>query len=607
MKSFFYSLLIVLMALPAAAYGQNYTPRPDILIENTQDLVEVTVVGEGTLNIYAYKLEGDNIYLIEEVQAEESYTLNFERTYDEGYHFIVTATAQLDGLLPSESITAEFVVEPYRLLPLPEIAFYEDTNGLTVEVTNGNDPLQVSISSNGENIFNGEYNTESMTYYIEKSTVEQEIEVEAVNKASWPGEIAQTATAYYYLPAFELPFAMPPMFLQEAYDDYFTVTASSDEDGAEVHLFLNDEEVENPYTIMRTDEDQHFMFKAYAEVPGLQRSDWADFATTVPAREPEPFVEKTMAPTMSLEILEDIYGRYYALVTITQSEPSQIHYMAYFLEDGVIIMEGTFDQDSHQFVFNEPGTYRVLAQATADGKETSEWSGIEFVLTQPPTPIYLYDFKEDGIFYKITSEGKVSVCSETRAYNAYSGDVSIPATVTHDGVTYMVTAIDDNAFRDCPGLTSVSIGAYVTSIGNDAFMDCKSLTSVTLGDYVISLGSGAFDGCTSLATVKMGSGLARIGENAFSGCGELTDIYCKAATPPVMASNNCFETDTYGTATLHVYPAVLDSYRGNDYWNQFNNIVGEDNVAPAAGDVNGDGTMSVGDVTTLIHLLLSGE
>ena len=228
-------------------------------------------------------------------------------------------------------------------------------------------------------------------------------------------------------------------------------------------------------------------------------------------------------------------------------------------------------------------------------------------MTQPPTPIYLYDFKEDGIFYKITSEGKVSVCSETTEYNTYSGNVSIPTTVTHDGVTYMVTAIDDNAFRDCPGLTSVSISAYVTSIGNDAFMDCKSLTSVTLGDYVISLGSGAFDGCTSLATVKMGSGLARIGERAFNGCGELTDIYCKAATPPVMASSNCFETDTYGTATLHVYPAVLDSYRGNDYWNQFNNIVGEDNVAPAAGDVNGDGTMSVGDVTTLIHLLLSGE
>ena len=110
MKSFFYSLLIVLMALPAAAYGQNYTPRPDILIENTQDLVEVTVVGEGTLNIYAYMLEGDNINLIQEVQAEESYTLHFERTYDEGYHFIVTATAQCDGMLPSESITAEFVV-----------------------------------------------------------------------------------------------------------------------------------------------------------------------------------------------------------------------------------------------------------------------------------------------------------------------------------------------------------------------------------------------------------------------------------------------------------------------------------------------------------------
>lgn len=251
--------------------------------------------------------------------------------------------------------------------------------------------------------------------------------------------------------------------------------------------------------------------------------------------------------------------------------------------------------------FYEPGNYRVEAYAIAEGKNQSVSVAYEFVLTKP-TPSYIYDFEEDGIYYKITTGGKVSVCSETTAFNSYSGKVTIPATVTHEGVTYMVSGIQENAFRACADLTEVTIGAYVTAIGNHAFKDCVSLTSVTLGDYVITLGSEAFSGCSSLSSVTLGSGLASIGTNAFQGCDALTSVTCKAATPPVMAASNCFAC--YSTATLHVHPAVLDSYRATNYWNQFADVVAEDRVAPAAGDTNGDGRLSIGDVTTLIDMLL---
>ena len=125
---------------------------------------------------------------------------------------------------------------------------------------------------------------------------------------------------------------------------------------------------------------------------------------------------------------------------------------------------------------------------------------------------------------------------------------------------------------------------------------------MTLGDYVITLGEEAFSGCSSLTSVMLGSGLANIGANAFKGCDALTSVTCKAATPPVMAASNCFAC--YGTATLHVHPAVLDLYQSTNYWNQFTTVVAEDKVAPAVGDANGDGRLSIGDVTTLIDMLL---
>ena len=56
-----------------------------------------------------------------------------------------------------------------------------------------------------------------------------------------------------------------------------------------------------------------------------------------------------------------------------------------------------------------------------------------------------------------------------------------------------VTSIGSSAFRECSGLTSVSIGNSVTSIGNYAFSDCSGLTSVTsLNIIPPTLGSRVF-------------------------------------------------------------------------------------------------------------------
>jgi len=55
-----------------------------------------------------------------------------------------------------------------------------------------------------------------------------------------------------------------------------------------------------------------------------------------------------------------------------------------------------------------------------------------------------------------------------------------------------VTSIEDGAFFECTGLTSVVIPGSVTSIGDGAFMECTGLTALVIPDSVITIGPNAF-------------------------------------------------------------------------------------------------------------------
>ena len=87
-----------------------------------------------------------------------------------------------------------------------------------------------------------------------------------------------------------------------------------------------------------------------------------------------------------------------------------------------------------------------------------------------------------------------------------------------------MTSIGNHAFRDCSGLTSVTIPNSVTSIGNYAFTNCSGLTSVTIPNSVTSIGISAFEGCTSLTSVTIPNSVMSIGTFAFFFCSSLTSI-----------------------------------------------------------------------------------
>lgn len=124
--------------------------------------------------------------------------------------------------------------------------------------------------------------------------------------------------------------------------------------------------------------------------------------------------------------------------------------------------------------------------------------------------------------YKVTKEGK-----ET-AYKSPSGSgtsITIPATVKVNGVTYKVTSIAANAFKENKKITKVKIGSNVTSIGSSAFKNCIKLKSVTFGKKVKTIGTSAFSGCRALKKVLISSSaLTKIGDSAFAGCTSMTSF-----------------------------------------------------------------------------------
>ena len=136
-----------------------------------------------------------------------------------------------------------------------------------------------------------------------------------------------------------------------------------------------------------------------------------------------------------------------------------------------------------------------------------------------------YDCKVDGIYYNLDeTDLTASVTAEQYSGNNYAGTVSIPSTITYDGIIYSVTTIGNRAFYGCTGLTSITIPSSVTNIGQSAFIFCESLTSVTIPNSVTTIGKSAFRDCTGLTSVTIPNSVTTIGQDAFSGCSRLTSV-----------------------------------------------------------------------------------
>ena len=126
--------------------------------------------------------------------------------------------------------------------------------------------------------------------------------------------------------------------------------------------------------------------------------------------------------------------------------------------------------------------------------------------------------KIDGIYYKISGTSATVTESSYGVYsneNSYSGDVTIPPTITYNGVVYPVERIGHNAFYNCTALTSVSIPESVTTIEYRAFLGDK-LANLTIPNGVTKIEYQVFSGC-EIATLTISKNAINIGYSIFSG------------------------------------------------------------------------------------------
>lgn len=147
----------------------------------------------------------------------------------------------------------------------------------------------------------------------------------------------------------------------------------------------------------------------------------------------------------------------------------------------------------------------------------------------PKKGAFLNDTKTKAQYTVIKSGKSNGTVEYKKSTNSSTAAISIPATVTIDGITYKVTSVAPNAFKNNKRITKVTVGKNVNTIGASAFYGCSKLKSIIFksGSELTAINSKAFYKCTALIKITIPSKVAKIGTQAFYGCKKLKTIIIK--------------------------------------------------------------------------------
>ena len=199
-----------------------------------------------------------------------------------------------------------------------------------------------------------------------------------------------------------------------------------------------------------------------------------------------------------------------ALVTVKANDPPTLHAAA-FINPG---------RDQIDLVVPRGTTQAYVAH--------NDWTGFNSITEAAGIGD---TFSIDHITYRVTSIGPNPNTVTAIGYDTAGGpNVTIPLTVSHQGVDYAVTIIGGEAFKR-KGLTSVTIPETVTGIWRNAFA-YNELTEVTIPDEVTIIGGRAFENNHQLTSVSIGKKVAKIQYFAFRNNYSLTSLLLQTDTPP---------------------------------------------------------------------------
>ena len=203
-------------------------------------------------------------------------------------------------------------------------------------------------------------------------------------------------------------------------------------------------------------------------------------------------------------------------------------------------INATISQEGYGTI-NGTGIYEVdqtctLAAVPNEGCVFLNWkeNGDVVPAENPYTFVVRYDRNLEATFYE-TSTYPLTYSYNENDHTAtltgrvegveLTGDLVIPETVIHNGESYSVTIIGDNAFSGCSNLTSVEFPYSLVSIGGGAFWGCGALASIEFPNSIVSIGSEAFRDCSGLTEIVIPSSVtSMVGINPFGGCSNLAQI-----------------------------------------------------------------------------------
>ena len=186
--------------------------------------------------------------------------------------------------------------------------------------------------------------------------------------------------------------------------------------------------------------------------------------------------------------------------------------------------------------------------------------------------------------------------------------------MTHVEIPTSVNSIGEAAFAGCDNISSMTVAdgnATFDSRNNcNAIIETATNTLVSgcprtvIPEDVTAIGTSAFYWQHLMGSITIPASVTTIGYSAFYYMNSLKAVICEATTPPALEGSS-FDQSTRLRATVYVPRAALETYRNTDVWNWFQNFCAIEDLVN--GDVDGNGSIGIGDVTALIDYLMSND
>ncbi len=146
------------------------------------------------------------------------------------------------------------------------------------------------------------------------------------------------------------------------------------------------------------------------------------------------------------------------------------------------------------------------------------------------------DYGDYSLFFSATSIEPAECMFDGVSIHNTSVSITIPSTVTIDGIEYKVTSIGYHAIYEDSHVTEIVIPNTVTYIAKNAINAWK-LSHLEIPNSVTYIGNEAFYNCSSLISIEIPSSVTYIGRNPFSA--SLTSIVVEKGNPIYDSRENC--------------------------------------------------------------------